>query len=242
MNNSLETRNKKYSGIKIIYGAETYTHYEIKKFLGKGDNGEVYETDNGLAIKEQPLKGSSQVKKFISEAHISKNFADLHLGPKIYAAWIEPNFNHIDPMFKHHSMVGKLLMEKIATTYEKKFVRSRGAKFPSKECQEKIVALFEHMIQKGYIHEDNHIGNIGFLKDGQIVMIDFAMARKLPENLNSNVKANLLALTLYIMIDKYGSRILNNPKSEFYKIIYDIRSNKYKFGTMMKKYGTNLQC
>lgn len=236
MNNiTFQTRNKKYTGKQLIFGDETLIHCHKTKLLGEGDNGTVYETDHGMAVKEQILKGSFQVKQFIKEAQISKKFADLHLGPKIYTAWLESSA-------ANRYVVGKLLMEKIVTTYEKKYLKPKNVTYPDAACQEKIVALFEHMIQNGYLHEDNHVGNIGFLKNGQIVLIDFAFARKLPDRLNSNVKANLLALTLYIMIDKYKTRILNTAQSVFYRIIYAIRSHKYKFGTFMRKHGVNLQC
>lgn len=82
------------------------------------------------------------------------------------------------------------------------------------------------MIQSGYIHQDNHAGNIGFNKDGRVRLFDFGFTIPIPENCRECNLNQILGFALYQLIEHLPLSAYN-----YLDVIYLIRQNKYKFGS-----------
>ncbi len=108
--------------------------------------------------------------------------------------------------------------------------------YPNEIQQQQVVELVARMVAVGLIHNDLHLGNIGKLPDGMI-LIDFGLTEKIEGALMSDIVFLQVVLAqLYALIDPCNH---NNPglssdseqcgeTSVFVNYIYAIRNHDHK--------------
>lgn len=146
--------------------------------------------------------------KWVEEVKISKQLGDMEAGeglrvaPKIISAWICGGKGYII-MERMKSDLRKVKAEDGARVGEK--VTMAGQEIQKNhidntpfDIQDDYIVLLEHMIDNGFVHMDNHPGNLGVLTytDGDHgVLFDFGFTRKYAD-LNNNDKLYALAFSI----------------------------------------------
>lgn len=100
--------------------------------------------------------------------------------------------------------------------------KTYGLRLPknSKEHQEQLIHQLSEMVIQGYLHQDCHVGNIGFIDD-MVVLFDFGFT--IPMQASGIVLEAMLISQLYIVIEKCGydakyadSNLLNQRIDNFW--------------------------
>lgn len=204
------------------------------EIIGKGEFGETWslEDNNQMVIKKIKIQNTTEKTNFFYETEIQKELGYLNIAPKIYDYWIcEVN----------DELYGFILMEKLQIIYRDLFpdrydpyIEYPKSKLPSQDIQKAIIGGLEKMIENGYIHNDNHGGNIGISVDGKLKIFDFGFTRKVISRCMHCNKEQLLGFALYQLIEHLPFEIRNDTL--YYDIIYEIRQSIYEFGTYIHSF------
>ncbi len=179
--------------------------FRLERELGRGDIGVAYLLSANDFLRARHPKGKYVLKQvnfrpgrtgedkrsFIQEVCIGKDLGALGIAPKIYECWL------------CHDSKGRQLgfytMDKMKSDYRKAF----GGRHAPQSIQRSIIGELKTMIEHGFIHNDNHPGNIGVLENGKVVLFDFGFTKRIPRGLPLSVQKILLAYSLYQIIEQY---------------------------------------
>lgn len=205
-------------------------------WLGSGEYGNVYalEKNSQKVVKISFLGGNRKdIKKtWNSEVQMQKELSELKLAPKIIDSALCENEN------------GIIIMERIYGTLRKKLLDeygNAGACIPV-ELQKEIIPLLFKAVDNGYIHMDNHTDNIGLLKNGKPILIDFGFTVK--RDLSPLAKIAAHIFSLYVLIEQMdlncydeSGPILNTIEEGFKKLglPYSNNSNNNKKTKIISK-------
>lgn len=225
--------------------------------LGKGEQGTVYAIDKqytnrtganwSVVMKISNFVGATKAdrdetrRKWIEEVKISKTLGDmeteggLRVAPKIISAWICDNKGYII-MERMKSDLRKVATRDGKRVGEKKV---SGAEVMNIDhlnrapitIQDDYLVLLEHMINNGYLHMDNHPGNLGILtyEDGDHgVLFDFGFTVFRP-GMTVADKYNALAFSIGQILEHTPTNEL--PDSHLFAIFASILSGSYTWGT-----------
>lgn len=194
------------------------------KELGRGEQGVVFDIPAAYTNREgatwsvvmkisefkgTPAKKAETKAKWIEEVRISKALGDmetdegLRVAPKIISAWICGGKGYII-MERMKGDLRKVKGDGVHTVGEKmlpgttdEWQKNHIDNAPF-EIQDDYVLLLEHMIENGYVHMDNHPGNLGVLEyeDGDHgVLFDFGFTLHIAD---MNLTDKLYALAFSI--------------------------------------------
>lgn len=163
---------------KLKNGKIIRDRYIIKEFIGKGSYGQVYiafdrKLKKNIIVKQlrrRKLMSTEGVKSFIREASILKGLNHPSI-PKL----IEDFQSDGNRFIIMEQMEGKNFEELIF--HEKK-------QFNEQESFHTLLALLDivkYLHSQGIVHRDLRIPNI-MIKDNQLYLIDFGLARKIEDN------------------------------------------------------------
>ena len=189
----------------------------IEKELGHGDFGVAYELKPGdqnqainaaisetgkyvlkqIKLEGEPLSDEQRQGAFIQESCLGKNLADLGIAPKIYKCW--SCSSKLKPSSKKPTNFGYIVMDKMDGTWKDKYNLTRG----NKEHQFELIHALAIMVKNGFLHQDCHVGNIGFVND-KVVLFDFGLTVEI-KNCRSpcNNLPLLLASQLNIVVEQF---------------------------------------
>ncbi|SEB25680.1 protein kinase [Paenibacillus sp. 276b] len=178
----LWTDRPRRKGTKI---AGRYTIYDL---LGMGSYGLTYlctdeQTGKDVALKEsKPSKGRLAVRLLDREADVM-NRIDHPAIPKLLDVFTYRARSYIVTEY----ILGETLEQCIF---------EQGRKYTEKDCLElvkQLLAPIVHVHEQGYIHGDVRIPNV-ILRDGQVHLIDFGLARRMGEPLLPELKRRMREL------------------------------------------------
>lgn len=162
----------------------------IVKELGHGDIGVAFEIRPGAqnrAINDALDPNGKYVLKrvelnrieefyrknledFKREACIGKILGDLDIAPKIYSCWT------CDSMVNRKlTKYGYYVMDRFDGDWKYKYDYEKGPK----QHQLELIRCLAIMVQNGYLHNDCHLGNIGF-KGENVILFDFGFTLPVP--------------------------------------------------------------
>lgn len=212
------------------------SEFKRGNLLGKGEYGMVHQdaTNQHNVIKtvlfterydpesNKKLTSKELENLFLKEGKIQEELGNYNIAPKIYYYGI------VNDMGERK---GIIIMEKMADIYRSKYPDvgddpdfTKSPKLPPEKIQQKVIDKIMEMIDRGYIHNDLHGGNIGFVKNDEVRLFDFGFSRSItPLCLPCN-KDQLLGFSLYQLIEHLPFDLRN--KSVYYDTIYNIRQNK----------------
>jgi hypothetical protein len=214
--------------------------YTTTDFLGSGEQGAAYivgKNDTGLnaggrlVMKISNLK-PDQIPAWKNEALISHKLSEAGIGPKIFKAWICQQKGYIIM----EKMVSDLrhypgASDKLIGIDGKPYYTDHINKVPENIQKDYLTGL-ERMIDMGYIHMDNHPGNLGIvLVDGQQkgILFDFGFTQERPDLTSLNAKQMALGFSIAQIIEQMP---LKERKTNYlYKIFVAIAQNKYVWGS-----------
>ena len=157
----------------------------IEKTLGSGDFGTTYslatelypgsssksamsavKPDGRLVLKKIKLMGIKQptIVDYEREICVQRGLGSSGISPKIHDCWICPDT-------KEKQLYGYIIMDRMTDMWESTY----GTKLATKDHQIQLICAVIRMVQLGYLHQDLHIGNIGFMGNN-VVIFDFGLS------------------------------------------------------------------
>lgn len=169
-------------------GTKIAGRYTIGDLLGMGSYGLTYlctdeQTGKDVALKEsKPSKGRLAVRLLDREAAVV-NRMDHPAIPKLLDVFTYRARSYIVTEY----ILGETLEQCIF---------EQGSKYTEQECLElvrQLLAPIMHVHEQGFIHGDVRIPNV-ILRDGQVHLIDFGLARRMGEPLLPELKRRMREL------------------------------------------------
>ena len=162
----------------------------IRRELGHGDIGVAFEIAPGAqnraingaldpngqyVLKRVELNRTEafydkNLADFKREACIGKILGDLGIAPKIYSCWTCDSM--IDDKL---TKFGYYVMDRFDGDWKYNYGDKKG----SAQHQLELIRCLAIMVQNGYLHNDCHLGNIGF-KDDNVILFDFGFTLPVP--------------------------------------------------------------
>lgn len=184
-----------------------------------------------FVLKTAVYQGSTrtQLRKeectFFREAAVQAKMAAINIAPQVLAVWSAE-----DPVSKKQT--GYILMEELAGVYRSVYpdgANGSPVKHVTDEVELSVIGILEIAIEHGFIHNDNHGGNIGFTADGRVMLFDlgFTVKKVIPAGMKEYILGYSVLQLLEHMPpeDKYSTK--------YYDLLYAIRQSRYKFGSCM---------
>ncbi|MFB8377065.1 serine/threonine protein kinase [Paenibacillus taichungensis] len=169
-------------------GTKIAGRYTIYDLLGMGSYGLTYlctdeQTGKDVALKEsKPSKGRLAVRLLDREADVVNRMNHPAI-PKLLDVFTYRARSYIVTEY----ILGETLEQCIF---------DQGRKYTEQECLElvrQLLAPIMHVHEQGYIHGDVRIPNV-ILRDGQVHLIDFGLARRMGEPLLPELKRRMREL------------------------------------------------
>jgi hypothetical protein len=185
----------------------------IEKTLGSGDFGTTYSiatelypgsssqsladamTPNGaLVLKKIKLMGIRQptIIDYEREICVQRGLGSSGISPRIHDCWICRNT-------VENQLYGYIVMDRMTAMWESTY----DTKLASKKHQIQLIRGVIGMIQLGYLHQDLHVGNIGFMGD-EVVIFDFGLSIPIIGCELEKQMALCVASQLFIVYEQYS--------------------------------------
>ena len=181
-------KKAKFSGVKKMLeeGQVLQKRYRIEKQIGQGGMGSVYlATDerfnNTVALKETLFTDDNYLKAFSREARLLNSLKHTAL-PKVSDYFIDDNGQYI-------------VMEYIAGDDLFEMIEQSGEAFPLDDVKiwgnQLLDALdYLHGQASPIIHRDIKPQNLKLTPEGQVILLDFGLAKGNPTDANHQTAAN----------------------------------------------------
>jgi hypothetical protein len=114
-------------------------------------------------------------------------------------------------------------MDKLSSVWKGDY----GHELGNKKHQQQLITAIEGMVHQGYLHQDCHVGNIGFVA-GNVKLFDFGLTLEIPREecatcfINPTIKNLLTASQLFIVIEQYDSKDMFSAKNLIYHKIQEL--------------------
>ena len=211
-----------------------YAGLVLKGEVGRGEFGIAYELKPGAqnaAIADALSASGKYVLKqvtilnpkgrvdFRKEVQIASTLGELGVGPNIYKSW----FCNYGPSQPSHQLYGYYVMDRLSAVWKGQYGHTLG----SKKHQEQLITAIEGMVQRGYLHQDCHVGNVGFV-DGNVKLFDFGLTVEMPRRareacvVNPTIQNLLIASQLSIVIEQYDRKDMFSEKNQIHRKIQQL--------------------
>lgn len=215
-----------------------------EKELGRGEQGIAYammhnKTGKNVSrthvLKQSMFTEPDSNSKWESEAKLSKLLGIANLGPIIYDYWICKGSGYI-LMERMANVVRGMRDEEGRPAYEKSKAGNdidHLDRVPESILRD-FVDKLEIMIGAGYIHFDNHPGNLGvrLTKEGELegLLFDFGYTREVPDMTNED-KYNALQFSIAQILEHMPTPDLYD--NYLFKILVSIDKGTYIYGSLV---------
>jgi hypothetical protein len=158
-------------------------------------------------------KGKSDFK---NEVDIGIKLGDLGVAPKIYKSWFCEDSTS-------RQLYGYYVMDKLSSVWKGDY----GHELGNQKHQQQLITAIEGMVHQGYLHQDCHVGNIGFVA-GNVKLFDFGLTLEIPREqcatclINPTIKNLLTASQLFIVIEQYDRKDMFSTKNLIYNKIQEL--------------------
>ena len=166
------------------------------KELGRGDFGTAYLTTSDQVLKVISINENSTLDNFYKECKIGQVLGDNGIAPKIYDVWT---------CTEHDNTSGFYTMQKLTGVWKNKYEHTlpKNAEAVKHSYQQQLITKLDAMVKGGYLHQDCHVGNIGFI-DTQVVLFDFGLTIDTGKVISPIYLEAMLISQLYIVIEQYS--------------------------------------
>lgn len=221
----------------VVFDKEKDKIIELGDLIGSGEYGKVYTIDNDLEkvvkiMSFRPRQNGKDtttekqlIEAFMNEIKIQTELGKLNIAPIVYDYQIMDG----DDGYKQ----GIILMQKITSIYRNVYFDigddpsiKKKCSLPPRVVQLKLIHKIKEMINAGYIHNDLHCGNIGFIRD-EVRLFDFGFTQSIQPLCRPCNNDQILGFHLYQVIEHLPFDLRDD--SEYYNVIYEIRQGKQMF-------------
>lgn len=169
---------------------ESFGRYQIVRMLGKGAMGTVYlaydgQLDRHVALKQPMLTNETMVKRFYGEARATANLRSPYICP-IYDVGDINGMHFISMAFIEGRTLSKAIQEGFETTQQIAGIIQKVAQGLQKAHDE------------GIIHRDLKPDNIMLDTDGEPVIMDFGLARRVDDDVRLSKTGVLIGSPAYM--------------------------------------------
>ena len=201
---------------------------------GKGEQGITYACSPDAVVKVTSLVDKKAESSWLNEARVGQELGRLKIAPKVFRYFVSGK-NGIILMERLTTLkTQKIKLKKKVMDLIKKntpdIVRYQLPKddiddlrnIPSKD-QLGFISVLEKMIDHGYIHMDNHVENIGYIKNHP-VLFDFGFTQKR----NKLNKRWALCFSIFQIIEYCPVNIIE--QTQFYRVVTACINDTYIWG------------
>lgn len=201
--------------------------YEIKRLLGEGTFGKVYEArdpqlDRIVAVKvAKAISGLTQVKRFLREARAAAQLRH----PSII------------PVYEYGQVDGEniIVYEFVAGETLKSYIKRRKS-LPINESVEiirQIAVGMNYAHEQGIIHRDMKPDNVLIDPSGHPHIADFGCARSIEDKTNLTIDGSILGTPMYMSPEQAGGRSnVADGRTDIWSLgvmLYEMASGKKPF-------------
>jgi hypothetical protein len=166
----------------------------IDKELGRGDFGIAYSTTDNKVLKVISINEKSTLDNFNNECTIGKVLGADGISPQIYDVWT---------CDENEKTSGFYTMQKLTGVWKNKYEHTLPKDVKGKSYQQQLITKLDSMVKSGYLHQDCHVGNIGFIDD-KVVLFDFGLTITTGK-VNSPICLEAMIISqLCIVIEQYS--------------------------------------
>jgi len=164
--------------------------YQVVEILGQGGMGVVYLADDTRLARKAALKA------ILPDAPNEMPLERLRREARVLASLSHPNLATVYGLEESHGTLF-LAMEYIdGKSLSQRLGRKAMPINEALQCCEQIAAGLEAAHEAGVIHRDLKPGNVMFTAEGIVKVLDFGLAREVPDNASSPTDdAGMLTLT-----------------------------------------------
>lgn len=205
--------------------------YALGKVLGRGDQGVVFD----LVATGQSADASTLVIKVIDTTKVAGWQQEVRLGQEISS--IELDGKRIAPQIFDVWTCGTyayIVMERMKSDARSAFTHFNDSKTQDSfsdmpvEVQLRYIRILEKMLEAGYIHMDNHCGNLGVAHDGTPVIFDFGFTQR-RSFASEKERMAALGMSLWQIVEHSSSS--SWMRSLFGKVIIQVCLGEYAWGS-----------
>jgi hypothetical protein len=239
--------------------------YSLGKLLGKGDFGEANQfvklahaeagRPEGLEIELHLPDNSKTVLKKVNLVHhteasemmpirlqqfkdeviVGNQLGSLGIAPRIYNWWICENPHQT-------KRYGYYVMDTLSGVWASRF--GKNVAVAPLLAQQQLISNVIIMVQNGYIHQDLHPGNVGFVGKGdseKVVLFDFGLTLKVDSIYIEDYGSMLVASQLYQMIEQSDIADIINPNNYVFNVIqYIVQNPSTTLSTLLSTLQSNI--
>jgi serine/threonine protein kinase len=181
----------------VLAAGDAFGRYQIVRMLGKGAMGAVYLAYDGqlerhVAIKQPLLTNETMVKRFYGEARATANLRSPYICP-IY------DVGDINGM--HFISMSYIEGQPLSAA-----IREGQFKDPDRiaEVIEKVALGLQKAHDEGIIHRDLKPDNVMIDTDGEPVIMDFGLARRVDDDVRLSKLGALIGSPAYMSPEQIG--------------------------------------
>jgi serine/threonine protein kinase len=219
--------------LPTLAAGESFGRYQIVRLLGQGAMGSVYLAYDGqlqrhVALKTPFLDGGSQgVQRFLREARALAQVQSPYICP-IHDVGHIGGIHYLSMAF----VDGMLLSRRIAR-------KPLGDERLIAALTQKIARGLYKAHEQGVIHRDLKCENIMIDRDGEPVVMDFGLARRLDDDVRLSLPGRLMGTPTYMSPEQVeGDLDQVGPASDMYSlgvILYEMLTGRVPFqGSLVK--------
>ncbi len=200
--------------------------YRIEKIIGIGGMAVVFEAEDTVMhrkvavkmLKEEINNDAQSVKRFINESKAVSMLSHPNI-VSIYDVSVKDNLKYI-------------VMEHVEGITLKNYINTKKVLGTNEviSYSEQILRALEHAHSKGVIHRDIKPQNIMLLKNGQIKVADFGIA-KLPNAETVTMTDKAIGTVFYISPEQASGKKID-PRSDLYSlgaVMYEMATGNLPF-------------
>uniref|UniRef100_A0A0G4HWU2 Protein kinase domain-containing protein n=1 Tax=Chromera velia CCMP2878 TaxID=1169474 RepID=A0A0G4HWU2_9ALVE len=185
---------------------------------------------------EMEFWGEVSEKEILREMCVGEEAGKAGIGPSVFGSW----FCEVVPSAEGEEekrVYGFLLMETLQKSLEESLDEAeKENRIVIADAQRSLLGLHERFFEKGYVHVDQHLGNVGIDMEGRLRLLDFGIVQSAAELEDPRFVLWAPAWTLKMAVERlsYFSRGQHAKENVAAQVFREVQAKTYKWGGMRR--------